>query len=169
MTELIKEGDVASLNRVFLMGNLTRDPELRYLASGTAVANLGLAVNRRYRTQTGELKEEVCFIGVVVWGKQAENCSQYLNKGRAIFVEGRLQSRSWETEDGQKRSIMEVRADRVQFLNRPLGREETPGETGSPLPEGETVEKENSQTADKGSPKDLSKDSSKDSPEEAPF
>lgn len=136
---------MASLNRVFLMGNLTRDPELRYLTSGTAVANLRMAVNRRYRAQDGELKEEVCFITVVVWGKQAENCSQYLNKGRAIFVEGRLQTRSWETEDGQKRSVMEVRASRVQFLNRPLTKEEVGGEAEMPVSEEETAVKEDSQ------------------------
>jgi single-strand DNA-binding protein len=123
MTEK-EEDSVANLNKVLLMGNLTRDPELRYLANGTAVANLRLAINRRYRTQNGELKEQVCFVTIVVWGKQAESCSQYLNKGRSVFVEGRLQSRSWETEDGQKRSVIEVRADRVQFLDRPLITEE---------------------------------------------
>ncbi len=131
---------MASFNRVFLMGNLTRDPELRYSESGTAVANLGLAVNTRYRAQDGELKEDVCFVRVVVWGKQAENCSQYLNKGSGVFVEGRLQSRSWETEDGQKRSVMEVRADRVQFLGRPR---DTEGIVeGRETPSGERDEKE---------------------------
>lgn len=148
---------MASFNRVFLMGNLTRDPELRYLTNGTAVANLGLAVNRRYRAQDGELKEEVCFVRIVVWGKQAENCSQYLNKGSGIFVEGRLQSRSWETEDGQKRSVMEVRADRVQFLGRPSERGETAEGAGAPVSEGEAIEKKDSQAT------------SEDSTEEAPF
>ncbi|MBI4436327.1 MAG: single-stranded DNA-binding protein [Candidatus Omnitrophica bacterium] len=108
---------MASLNKVFLMGNLTRDPELRYVPSGTAVASFGLAMNRTYTTQTGEKKEEVCFVTVVVWGKQAESCSQYLNKGSQVLVEGRLSSRSWEQE-GQKRSVLEVRAERVQFLGR---------------------------------------------------
>lgn len=131
---------MANFNRVFLMGNLTRDPELRYLASGTAVANLRMAVNRRYRAQDGELKEEVCFVTVVVWGKQAENCSQYLNKGSGVFVEGRLQSRSWETEDGQKRSVMEVRADRVQFLGRPRDREEVAEAGEIPTSEEETTQ-----------------------------
>lgn len=136
---------MANLNKVLLMGNLTRDPELRYLANGTAVANLRLAINRRYRTQNGELKEQVCFVTVVVWGKQAESCSQYLNKGRSVFVEGRLQSRSWETEDGQKRSVIEVRADRVQFLDKPLIAEEvdTAGET-QPFEE-ETLQSEDTQ------------------------
>jgi single-strand DNA-binding protein len=107
---------MASLNKVFLIGNLTRDPELRYTPSGTAVSNLRLAVNRRFKDRNGELKEETCFITVTVWDKQAEVCNQYLQKGRPLFVEGRLQSRSWEGQDGQKRSVVEVRAERVQFL-----------------------------------------------------
>ncbi|MBN2096978.1 MAG: single-stranded DNA-binding protein [Candidatus Omnitrophica bacterium] len=109
---------MANLNRVFLIGNLTRDPELRYTPSGTAVTNLRIAVNRRYKTQTGEPKEETAFLTVVAWGKQAETCSQFLSKGKPIFVEGRLQSRSWEAQDGQKRNVLEVRASRVQFLGK---------------------------------------------------
>lgn len=107
---------MANLNKVFLIGNLTRDPELRYTPNGTAVANLGLAVNRRFKDSSGELKEEVCFLTVTVWDKQAEACCQYLKKGRPVFVEGVLQSRFWETSDGQKRSAIDVRAERVQFL-----------------------------------------------------
>lgn len=107
---------MANLNKVFLIGNLTRDPELRYTPGGTAVANLGLAVNRRFKDSSGELKEEVCFLTVTVWDKQAEACCQYLKKGRPVFVEGVLQSRFWETSDGQKRSAIDVRAERVQFL-----------------------------------------------------
>lgn len=107
---------MANLNKVFLIGNLTRDPELRYTPGGTAVANLGLAVNRRFKDSSGELKEEVCFLTVTVWDKQAEACCQYLEKGRPVFVEGVLQSRFWETNDGQKRSAIDVRAERVQFL-----------------------------------------------------
>lgn len=110
---------MANFNRVFLMGNLTRDPELRYTPGGAAVVNLRIAVNRRYKTQTGEVKEEVVFITVVAWGKQAETCSQFLSKGRPVFVEGRIQMRSWEAQDGQKRTVLEVRASRVQFLGRP--------------------------------------------------
>jgi len=111
---------MASLNKVILMGNLTRDPELRYIPSGAAVASFGLAVNRTYTTQSGEKKDEVCFVNIVVWGKQAENCSQYLSKGSLILVEGRLSYRAWEQE-GQKRSTLEVRADRVQFLGKQKG------------------------------------------------
>jgi single-strand DNA-binding protein len=107
---------MANLNKVLLIGNLTRDPELRYTPAGTAVVNLRMAVNRRYRDKNGENKEEVCFITVIAWDKQAEVCNQYLAKGRSLFVEGRLQSRSWETTDGQKRSVVEVRAERIQFL-----------------------------------------------------
>jgi len=107
---------MANLNKVFLIGNLTRDPELRYTPGGTAVANLGIAVNRKFKDSSGELKEEVCFLTVTVWDKQAEACCQYLKKGRPVFVEGVLQSRFWETNDGQKRSAIDVRAERVQFL-----------------------------------------------------
>ena len=111
---------MANLNRVFLMGNLTRDPELRYIPSGTAVANLGLAVNRRYKDPNGNLQEEVCYVTVVVWGRQAETASQYLTKGRPVFVEGRLQYRTWE-QDGKKRSTLEVRCERLQFLGSKPG------------------------------------------------
>ena len=108
----------ASLNRVFLIGNLTRDPELRYLASGQAVATFTIAVNRAYTAGTGERKEETSFVRVVVWARRAEVCNEYLRKGSPVFVEGRLQSRSWEAQDGTKRSTTEVVANNVQFLGR---------------------------------------------------
>ncbi|MGB2706506.1 MAG: single-stranded DNA-binding protein [Candidatus Omnitrophota bacterium] len=106
----------ASLNRVFLIGNLTRDPELRYIPSGTAVTSFDIAVNRAYVAQSGEKKEETSFLKVVVWARRAEVCAEYLSKGSPVFVEGRLRSRSWETQDGQKRSTVEVVANNVQFL-----------------------------------------------------
>jgi len=106
---------MANLNKVFLLGNLTRDPELRFTANGSAVAGFGFAANRRYK-QNDEWKEEVCFIDITVWGKLAELCSEYLNKGSSAYVEGRLNFRSWETEQGQKRSKYEVVANNVQFL-----------------------------------------------------
>src|SRR5262245_8065077 len=109
---------MASLNKVFLIGNLTRAPELRYTPSGTAVADLRLAVNRNYTTQSGEKRDETCFLTVVVWGKQAETCGEYLDKGSPVMVEGRLQTRDWETKDGQKRNVVEAVAERVQFLGR---------------------------------------------------
>jgi len=107
---------MAGYNKVLLMGNLTKDPELRYTPGGIAVANLRMAINRKYRTKDQELKEEVCFITAVVWNKQAETCNQYLHKGSGLLVEGRLQSRSWEDASGAKRSVIEVRAERVQFM-----------------------------------------------------
>ena len=113
---------MASFNKVFLMGNLTKDPELRYTPQGSAVVNLRMAVNRKYRNKNQELKEEVCFITAVVWNKQAETCNQYLHKGSPVFVEGRLQSRSWEDNAGQKRSVIEVKAERVQFLGSGSGK-----------------------------------------------
>ena len=111
---------MASLNRVLLIGNLTKDPELRYTPSGTPVVNLRLAVNSSYKDQSGQRREETCFVTIVVWGKQAEASNQYLKKGRSVFIEGRLMYRSWEA-DGKPRSTMEVRADRVQFLGAPAG------------------------------------------------
>ena len=109
---------MANLNKVFLMGNLTRDPELRYIPNGTAVASFGLATDRAYTTQTGEKKQEVCFVRVVVWGRTAEVCGEYLSKGSPIFIEGRLQYRSWDGPNGEKRNTLEVRAERVQLLGK---------------------------------------------------
>lgn len=112
---------MASYNKVILIGNLTKDPELRYTPQGTAVVNLRMAVNRKFKDKNQELKDEVCFITAVVWDKQAETCNQYLRKGSQLLVEGRLQSRTWEDTAGQKRSVVEVRAERVQFLGAPAG------------------------------------------------
>ncbi len=112
----------ASFNKVLLLGNLTRDPELRYLPSGQPVASFTVAVNRAYTSQTGEKKEEVSFVRVVVWARLAEICNEYLKKGSPVFVEGRLQSRTWDAQDGTKRSSMEVVAQSVQFLGRGSGR-----------------------------------------------
>src|SRR4029078_6194849 len=106
---------VAGFNKVILIGNLTRNPELRYTPSGTPVASFGLAVSRRFK-QGEDLKEEVCFVDIVVFGRQAEHCGQYLSKGNGAIVEGRLQQRRWETEDGQKRSKHEVGAQTGTFM-----------------------------------------------------
>ena len=105
---------MASFNKVMLMGNLTRDPELRYTSNGSAVTSFGLAVNRKFK-QGDEWKEDVCFVDITVWGKQGENCAEYLSKGRPAFVEGRLQYSTWES-DGQKKSKLDVVANTVQFL-----------------------------------------------------
>ena len=107
---------MASFNKVLLMGNLTRDPELRYTSSGAAVASFGLAGNRKFK-QGEDWKDEVCFVDITVWAKQGENCAQYLNKGSLVFHEGRLNYQTWET-DGQKRNKLEVVANNVQFLTR---------------------------------------------------
>jgi single-strand DNA-binding protein len=115
---------LVSINKVLLSGRLTRDPELRYTPSGVAVMTFSLALNRRYKDQSGEWKDEVSYVNVVVWQRQAELASEYLKKGSAVFVEGRLQSRSWETSEGQKRSVLEVKAERLQFLDRPKREEE---------------------------------------------
>jgi single-strand DNA-binding protein len=122
-----------SFNKVLLMGNLTRDPELRYTATGVPVSNLRMAVNRSYKTQAGEERQETCFINVVVLGKSALPCSEYLAKGSGVFVEGRLQSRSWESE-GQKRSVIEVVANNVQFMTM-KGRQAPEGEGPASSPE----------------------------------
>ncbi len=111
---------MASLNKVILLGNLTRDPELRYTPSGTAVSTFGLAMNRRYR-QGEEWKEEVCFVDVVTYGRQAETGGVYLSLGSMALIVGRLQWRSWESETGQKRSKHEVVASNIQFMPRTRG------------------------------------------------
>ncbi len=109
-------------NRIILVGNLTKDPELRYTPQGTPVATIRIAVSSKFKTQSGgDMKEETLFIDVVTFGKQAETVSQYLAKGRPVLVEGRLQERKWES-DGQQRSKFEVVAQTVRFL----GRRETP-------------------------------------------
>jgi single-strand DNA-binding protein len=109
---------MSGYNRVILMGNLTRDPDLKQLPSGAFVAELGLASNETYKNQQGEAVSKPCFVDVAVWGKQAEACGQYLAKGRSVLVEGKLQLDQWESKEGQKRSRLRVRADRVQFMGR---------------------------------------------------
>jgi single-strand DNA-binding protein len=106
---------MTSFNKVILMGNLTRDPEVRYTPNGIAVASFAIAVNRKYK-QGDETKEEVSYIDIVVFGKQAESCGQYINKGDSVLIDGRLQQRRWETEDGQKRNKIEVVAQSVNFM-----------------------------------------------------
>ena len=107
-----------NLNKVFLIGRLTKDPELRYTPSGQAVTTFRLATNREYMTKEGK-KEETCYVTVVSWGKQAEVCAEYLKKGNLVFVEGRLQYRTWETQEKEKRSTLEVRLENFQFLEKP--------------------------------------------------
>jgi single-strand DNA-binding protein len=122
---------MSSLNKVFLMGNLTRDPEVRYTPKGTAVTDLAIAINRTYKGQDGQEREEVTYVDIVTWGRQAETCGQYLSKGSPVFVEGRLQLDQWEDSEGKKKSRLRVLAERVQFLGRPKTGE-TPRDGGAP-------------------------------------
>jgi single-strand DNA-binding protein len=107
---------MAGVNKVILIGNLGADPELRYTSGGSAVADLRLATTRKYTTKDGTSQEDTQWHRIVVWGKQAENCKEYLSKGRQVYVEGRLQTRQWEDRDGNKRYTTEVVAVQVQFL-----------------------------------------------------
>lgn len=107
---------MTDLNKVFLAGNLTRAPEVRHTPSGQAVADLRMAINRKFRDNTGKDREEVVYVSVTVWGRSAENCGQYLDKGAPVLVEGRLKLDEWE-KDGQKQSRLGVVAERVQFLS----------------------------------------------------
>ena len=109
---------MANLNRVTLIGRLTKDPEVRYIPSGAAVASFDIAVNRSYKDKSGNFQEETLFIRVNVWGRQAESANEFFSKGKEIFVDGRLRQRSWETQDGQKRSTIEVESFTVLPLER---------------------------------------------------
>lgn len=132
---------MAALNRVILIGNLTDDPELRYTQSGTARARFSIAVNRRYRDREGVLQEETTFVPIVVWGQQAENCANYLSKGSSAAVDGRLRIDSFETEEGERRKVVEVVAFNVQFLGGP-GRAAEPAESTVPAREEDETESE---------------------------
>jgi single-strand DNA-binding protein len=110
--------DMASLSKVILVGNLGSDPEMRYTPNGKAVTSFRMATNRRYTTSAGESREETDWFRISVWGKQAEQCNQFLSKGKQAYVEGRLHARNWEGQDGQMRTSLEVTADRVLFLGR---------------------------------------------------
>ena len=130
---------VPSLNLVILSGRLTQDPELRYTPSGRPVAKMRLAVTRRYKSQDGEWQDETLFIDVTAWGELAERCDRMLSKGSPLVVQGRLRSRSWETETGQKRSAVEVVARSIQFLEKfgapeeiEVTQEEEPLKEGTP-------------------------------------
>ena len=137
---------MANLNKVMLMGNLTRDPELRYTPKGTAVADIGMAINRVWTNDQGERQEETTFVDVTLWGRQAELAQQYLSKGRPVYIEGRLQMDTWEDKNsGQKRSKLKVVGENMQFIGsgggggRPSGGEEQPAASqaqgGSPAAE----------------------------------
>ena len=127
---------MANLNKVLLLGNVTRDPEVRYTPKGSAVCDLGVAVNRTYTTDSGEKREEVTFVDVTLWGRTAEVASEYLKKGRPVFVEGRLQMDTWDDKQtGQKRTRLRVVADNMQLLGgRPPGATDATGESRQTSP-----------------------------------
>lgn len=124
----------SDINRVVLVGRLTRDPELRHIQSGTAIANFSIANNRAYTTSSGEKKEETSFFNCIAWGKLGELIVEYTRKGRRIGIEGRLQQRSWEDQEGKKRSTVEVVVDNFQFLDS-KGDDSSPRSGGSAGPD----------------------------------
>ena len=131
---------MASLNKVLLMGNLTRNPEIRYTPGGSAVCEFGMAINRRFMQANGQEKDETCFVDITVWGKQAESSSRFLQKGSSVFVEGRLVYDQWtEKETGNKRSRLRIYAERVQFLDRrdQAGQPGGEGDGGAPYGQGQ--------------------------------
>jgi single-strand DNA-binding protein len=125
---------MANFNKVLLIGNLTRDPQLSYTPNQTAVVEFGLAVNRRWKGQDGENKEETCFVDCQAFGRTAENINKYLTKGRPLFVEGRLTFNSWTAQDGTKRSKHRVTVENFQFLGSPTGGGATVQEAGEKSP-----------------------------------
>lgn len=122
---------MANLNKVMLIGNLTRDPEIKYTPKGNAVADIGLAINRNYTLDSGEKREETTFVDVVLWGRLAEIAGEYLKKGRPVFIEGRLQLDTWDDKQtGQKRSKMRVVGESMQLLGSPRGSGDSEGGEG---------------------------------------
>ena len=128
---------MASVNKVILVGNVGRDPELRYTQSGQAVANFSLATTERFQNRSGEREERTEWHRIVAWGRTAELCAQYLSKGRSAYIEGGLRTREWEDRDGQKRRTTEVHVNNVQFLGSPRGESGgARGESGPPRSSG---------------------------------
>lgn len=161
-----------SLNRVQLIGNLTRDPELRYTPQGTAVCSFSIATNRNWTTDTGEKKDEVEFHRIVAWAKLAELCSQFLVKGRKVFVEGRLTTRSWTAQDGtQKQTTEIVISDMILLDSKRPDVTESNGETAEPAIKEESEEKpsvkKNSKSKDKGEAEEAKEEEI--APDDIPF
>jgi single-strand DNA-binding protein len=125
---------MASVNKVILVGNLGRDPELRYTQNGQAVANFSLATTDRWNSREGQREERTEWHRIVAWGKTAELCAQYLGKGRSVYIEGRIQSREWEDKEGQKRNTTEIVAQTVQFLGGRGGSSGGGNDFGDPSP-----------------------------------
>lgn len=142
-----------SINKVFLVGNLTRDPELRYTPGGQAVTRVGFAVSHNFKSQSGEFRKETSFVDVVVWGRQAETCSEYLKKGSQAFVEGRLRVRDYDARDGSRRRAVEVVASRVQFMDRAPRRDQAePSAEKAPAAEAPAAEVPAQETVDEPMP-----------------
>jgi single-strand DNA-binding protein len=170
---------MANFNKVLLMGNLTRDVDMRYTPGGLAIAQLGLAINRKFRdTKTNELREEVTFVDVDVFGKQAETVHQYLSKGRPVFIEGRLKLDQWDDKQtGQKRSKLKVVAERFQFLGSGQGGQgggggaARPAQGARPLPQKPAAAGggHGGQSDDQGSPPDAGPEDLEISEESVPF
>lgn len=134
---------MANYNKIIMIGNLTRDPEYKTLSSGQGVCRLGLASNRQFRNrQTGTMVQEVCFVDVDVWGAQAESCRQYLQRGRAVLVEGRLKFDTWQDQNGNTRSKHSIVADRVVFLSQTAADEDGQGVSAAKKDPGSELEKE---------------------------
>lgn len=127
---------MANYNKVILAGNLTRDPQLSYLPSNTPVVEFGLAINRKWKDQSGAMREDTCFVDMQAYGKQAETINQYMNKGKPILVEGRLKFDQWQGKDGEKKSKLRVVVENFQFLGAPSGGQRG----GGPAPAGRTAE-----------------------------
>ncbi len=137
---------MASLNKVMIIGNLGSEPEMRFTPNGRPVTSFRVATNRVYTTAEGERKEETEWFAVVTWGKLAEQCNQFLTKGRLVYVEGRLRTHTWEGQDGQKHYRTEIIADRVNFLDR---------QAAAPLPEDKAEEKMGEGEANELEPEDI--------------
>ena len=144
---------MASLNRVILAGNLTKDPEVRYTPSGTAVGDLRLALNERFK-QGDEWVDRPVYLDVTVWARQAETCAEFLRKGSPVLVEGRLQRDEWEDKEGNKRSKVKVVAERVQFLGAPRSGESKSAPSGEPAREQEAAMEEPPPRASEALPDD---------------
>lgn len=159
-----------SLNKVQLIGNLTRDPELRYTPQGTAVCTFGVATNRQWKTESGEMKDEAEFHKIVAWNQLAEICSKMLHKGSRVYVEGRLQTRSWTAQDGSQKQTVEIVVNDMLVLDSKregVGEASVPDDFGeAPEPEVETEEpkKEKKSKVKKGKENDETKDESEDIP-----
>ena len=158
-----------SLNRVQLIGNMTRDPELRYTPSGTAVCTFSLATNRSWTTDSGEKHEEVDFHRVVAWRKLAELCSQFLVKGRKVYVEGRLSTRTWTGQDGTQKSSTEVVIDDMILLDSKGGAQAAPSEPREDIPEEKKAPAKKKETVEEAVPEETVAREEEVTPEDIPF